>query len=745
MNSEVNNLYEFGKFRFDGGTNRLWKDKELILLSPKASELLKVLLERRGEFVSKQEIFDSVWAETFVEDGVLTQNIYTLRKILGADADGAPLIENRTRRGYRIAVPVSSVEQSNGKPQFSDTNNHEFKLAARLPAESAGVEIDEAALPESSSAKKSARLRRIGLWSALALLLLSTAVFTAYHFRPDKFFRSKTIIVKFQQLTETGQIYFPTVSPDGNFLLYSQEDKIFLKDLKADSALKLEINGVEKFGFSQFSRDGSRIFVRNRLRTTIAGDVFQVSRFGGATRIIAENVWSGIGLAPDEKHLAFVRFYPKEDRNALVVKNIESGEEREIYSSAPPHKLEQRCYPSWSPDGRRIVISNNERGRVLIVEAETGKTEEFKIPNLRKIEQITWLPGGDAFVAAANDVTTAYQVWKIYYPGGETERLTNDLNNYRDLTITADGKKVAAQRNNFRSQVWTSDFPNFTDLKQLNLADSKRDAIQEGFTSLNRLDENKVIFSSVSYAADATDDLWLADLEKNYYRQLTSDKGSIVGQSAASVDGKNIFFTLKQTDETQIWQMETGGGNQKQITYGEPKRFPQVSPDGKWLYFLQKAQTGSAIWRKSLIDEKVEKLTDEKFNPETFLALSPDGKQLAFRNQTESPDRDNSKNNVQFCFIAIEKPLESKCLNLFSSLLFVRWAKDGKSFYYVDNSFSTAKMWRQSLDDKISPVQILAVPNTRILNFSWTADEKHLAVSLGKLSNDAVLLTDFSE
>jgi len=83
MSNEINNLYEFGNFRFDGATRKLWQDKELILLSPKVSKLLKVLLERQGEFVSKQEIFDSVWADTFVEDGVLTQNIYTLRKTLG--------------------------------------------------------------------------------------------------------------------------------------------------------------------------------------------------------------------------------------------------------------------------------------------------------------------------------------------------------------------------------------------------------------------------------------------------------------------------------------------------------------------------------------------------------------------------------------------------------------------------------------------------------------------------------------
>ena len=56
MSNDVNNLYEFGDFRFDGETNTLRRGAALIALSPKASELLKLLLERDGGIVSKREI-----------------------------------------------------------------------------------------------------------------------------------------------------------------------------------------------------------------------------------------------------------------------------------------------------------------------------------------------------------------------------------------------------------------------------------------------------------------------------------------------------------------------------------------------------------------------------------------------------------------------------------------------------------------------------------------------------------------
>jgi DNA-binding winged helix-turn-helix (wHTH) protein len=53
----------------------LWRDNAFVALPPKSIELLKLLIRKRGEVVLKQEIFDAVWADTFVEDGVLTQNI----------------------------------------------------------------------------------------------------------------------------------------------------------------------------------------------------------------------------------------------------------------------------------------------------------------------------------------------------------------------------------------------------------------------------------------------------------------------------------------------------------------------------------------------------------------------------------------------------------------------------------------------------------------------------------------------
>lgn len=106
MTKEKKELYEFGEFRLDACERVLWRGAEIVALSPKVFETLLLLVEHEGKIISKSEMMDRIWADTFVEEGNLTQNIYTLRRLLGQDEHGGKFIENVPRRGYRFAAPV---------------------------------------------------------------------------------------------------------------------------------------------------------------------------------------------------------------------------------------------------------------------------------------------------------------------------------------------------------------------------------------------------------------------------------------------------------------------------------------------------------------------------------------------------------------------------------------------------------------------------------------------------------------
>ena len=97
------NVNSFAGFELDAERRVLRRGGEIVPLPPKAVELLIVLLKNRGEVVSKTELLDAVWEETFVEESVLSNNIYILRKTLSELGAGKNLIQTVPRRGYRFA------------------------------------------------------------------------------------------------------------------------------------------------------------------------------------------------------------------------------------------------------------------------------------------------------------------------------------------------------------------------------------------------------------------------------------------------------------------------------------------------------------------------------------------------------------------------------------------------------------------------------------------------------------------
>lgn len=101
-------VYEFGPFRIDPYKQVLLRNGELIALTPKAFQLLLVLVSRGNQVVSKDELMKAVWPDTFVEETNLTRNIFTLRKALG-ETELDRNIVTVPGQGYRFAAEVRLV------------------------------------------------------------------------------------------------------------------------------------------------------------------------------------------------------------------------------------------------------------------------------------------------------------------------------------------------------------------------------------------------------------------------------------------------------------------------------------------------------------------------------------------------------------------------------------------------------------------------------------------------------------
>ena len=101
--------YRFGPYRLDRAAYRLVDGDRSIELSPKALDLLLLLVEHAGSLVTKDEILKAVWPDVAVTDNALTQVVSDLRHALGDSSSAPRYLETVPRRGYRFIAPVETV------------------------------------------------------------------------------------------------------------------------------------------------------------------------------------------------------------------------------------------------------------------------------------------------------------------------------------------------------------------------------------------------------------------------------------------------------------------------------------------------------------------------------------------------------------------------------------------------------------------------------------------------------------
>src|SRR5215468_776204 len=115
MRELIAESFEFRNFRLDIAERQLLLDGSPVPVTPKAFEVLAVLVQRSGRLVEKDELLRLVWDDAFVEESNIARIIHTLRRTLGETGDHK-FIETVAKRGYRFVAEVYEVEnfESNG-------------------------------------------------------------------------------------------------------------------------------------------------------------------------------------------------------------------------------------------------------------------------------------------------------------------------------------------------------------------------------------------------------------------------------------------------------------------------------------------------------------------------------------------------------------------------------------------------------------------------------------------------------
>ena len=145
MPSLSNNLYRFGEFGLDAQGRVLRRGAEAIPLTPKAFDVLLVLIRNAGRTVTKEELLKAVWPDSFVEESNLTQTIFMVRRALEETTERRYIL-NVQGQGYRFLVPVTEVTRGGPKKE----------VPVALPSSSDGSEIRSPSHLQGSRAWRSA-------------------------------------------------------------------------------------------------------------------------------------------------------------------------------------------------------------------------------------------------------------------------------------------------------------------------------------------------------------------------------------------------------------------------------------------------------------------------------------------------------------------------------------------------------------------------------------------------------------
>src|SRR6266852_1624070 len=212
----MGNLYRFGSYLLDRRKRTLSQDGSPIALTPKAFDVLLFLVQNPNRLITKEELFKAVWADSFVEEGNLTQNIFLLRKALAQNSEDSGLILTIPRKGYQFAADVAEQLESTDKAAI---RTPAFRISAvsatQTPVEgtrtnrdespqTAFLKVSELAKVEQAPSKPNSRFRLAFVISTIAVILIVAGYISWQRFRiapPPRSEKIMLAVLPFQNLT----------------------------------------------------------------------------------------------------------------------------------------------------------------------------------------------------------------------------------------------------------------------------------------------------------------------------------------------------------------------------------------------------------------------------------------------------------------------------------------------------------------------------------------------------------------
>ena len=604
--------------------------------------------------------------------------------------------------------------------------------------------------------------RRIASLLGIAVLVAVGAV-SLYEWTTSS--RSRSPVEPFQamkitRLTNDGKSLIAAISPDGKYLAHVVEEagKQSLWVRQVATANDVQIISPSKLSYDDllFSRDGNYAYFLGHQNDraviqpfTPPSALFRVPTLGGTLEKLIDDVTSTIDFSADGRRFLFWRF----DR--LMLANADGTGARvvsrpgsDVFLAHPGVKVTcpECANPAWSPDGKTIAwFAEPFVATIPFAEAGSGQLERDPTANVKNralshqswfnVGRLAWLSDGTGIVldASKQDRYNPSQLWFISYPGGETRRITNDLNDYNGVSLTADSSALVTVQSQVLSSIWIAPQGAGSAEHQVSSAAGR----YEGREGIAWAPDGKVVFT---VKAGAKSDIWIMEANGSNRRQLTGSNGDNSWPSV-SPDGRSIFFTSDRSGHQNIWRIDIDGNNPTQITLGDYDGAFSISADGKWVVYLGSASR--AIWKVPAGGGKPTEVAELTGGWHYFNTISPDGKMIAYSSL------DPYETTVKIELVAFEggtKPfrefnLPIEVYNPFAPAG-IGWSPDNRSLTYCETRHGVSNIWSQPLAGG-PPKQVTNFTSDRIFSYAWSRDGKQVAIARGADTSDVVLVTNF--
>ena len=389
------------------------------------------------------------------------------------------LLLKALEKDREVRCQTASELRADLKRLKRDLDSHARPSVAAPPdiAASAGIDdlrITPAPAPASSDAQLATELvrRHRGLAVAMVVGAVSLAaalyVATRWHSLPPR--QSTASLMEDLQitpLTSTGTASSPAISPDGKYVAYTQNegDAYSLWIRQIDTASQVQIVRPEpgtRISGATVTPDGGFVDFTRAYQTVVRQELWRIPFLGGTPKKLLDSLVSAVGWSPDGRQIAFLRGLGPS--TALVVADADGSHERQVaVRKSPAQYSVYGTRPAWSPDGRLVVVLGSDLpggaviAQVIAVDVATGAERVLPVRLEFRGVGPAWLDLGSMVVSGSVEAGAPSQLWRLSYPGGQLSRLTNDLNSYSGVSLTADRRSLVTGRSDVRAGVWVGD------------------------------------------------------------------------------------------------------------------------------------------------------------------------------------------------------------------------------------------------------------------------------------------------